>query len=129
MAYQQSSKNAARELFQSILSEEEMNRFNKAGIVEIAAKGGIYRISIHGATQVLDSETRRLVATMRFQPAATNSGRDRVVAEYLLIRNDEDVYWQTASHSPETSSSLRPLSILMAAFDAILLIVLFAQLR
>ncbi len=129
MAYQQSSKNAARELFQSLLSEEQLNRFNKTGIVEIAAKGGIYRISTHGPTQVLDSETRRLVATMRFESSATASVRDRVIAEYLRIRNDEDLYWQTASLSPETSSSLRPLSIVMAAFDAILLIVLLAQLR
>jgi hypothetical protein len=129
MAYQQSSKNAARELFQTILSEEQLNRFNKAGTVEIAAKGGIYRISTHGPTQVLDSETRRVVATMHFQPAATASVRDRVIAEYLLIRNDEDLYWQTATLSPETSSSLRPLLFLMAVFDAILLIVLLAQLH
>ncbi len=129
VAYQQFSRNAAWELFQSILSEERWNRFNRTGAVEIAAKGGIYRLSVHGPTQVLDSETRHPVAVTRFQPATPLPLRERVIAEYLLIRNDEDLYWQLATISPETSCSRRSLSLLMAAFDAMLLIVLLAQLR
>jgi hypothetical protein len=129
MGHQQSSKNGARELLQSILSEEHWNRFNQAGTLEITAKGGIYRLSTHGPTQVLDSETRRLVAAMNFPTAAGVSGRDRVIAEYLSIRNDENLYWQSATIAPETSSSSRPLVFLMAVFNALLLIVLLAQLR
>jgi hypothetical protein len=127
MSHQQSSKNAARELLQSIISEEQWNRFNQSGTLELEGKGGIYRLSTNGATKVLDSATRRVVVAMRFRPAGASSPRDRVIAEYLLIRNDENLYWQTATIEPEQPPSHRKLTVLMAAFDAILLLILLAQ--
>src|SRR5215468_5867056 len=129
MSHQQSSKSAARELLQWILSEEQWNRFNQSGTLELEAKGGVYRLSTNGPTKVLDSATRRVVATTRLQQAGTASARDRVIAEYLLIRNDENLYWQSAIIAPEKPSSHRRLSLLMAAFDTILLLILLAQLR
>jgi len=129
MAYRQSSENGARELLRSILSDKQWNQFNQTGILEIAAKGGIYRIRTHGPTQVLDSETRRLVATTRLQLATPASAKDRVIAEYLFIRNDENLYWQTANISPETSGGRLYVSFLVAAFDAMMLMILLAQLR
>jgi hypothetical protein len=129
MSHQQSSKNAARELLQSIISEEQWNRFNQSGTLELDGKGGIYRLSTNGPTKVLDSATRRPVVSTRLQPAGAASARDRVIAEYLLIRNDENLYWQTATIAPEEPPSHRHLTLLMAAFDAILLLILLAQLR
>jgi hypothetical protein len=129
MSQQQSSKNAARELLQSIISEEQWNRFNQSGTLELEARGGIYRLSTNGPTKVLDSATRSVVAATRLQPAGAASGRDRVIAEYLLIRNDENLYWQTATILPEEPPSHRRLLLLMAAFDTILLLILLAQLR
>src|SRR4051794_24408477 len=101
MAYRELSKDAARELLVSILSEEQWNRFNHTGILEIAAKAGTYRISMHDPTRVLDSEGRYVVATMRLNLPESLSARDRAIAEYLLIRNDENMYWQTATLVPE----------------------------
>ena len=129
MAYRQSSENGARELLRSILSDKEWNKFNQSGTLEIAAKGGIYRIRTNGATQVLDSETQRPVTTTRWQLGTTGSARDRVIAEYLLIRNDENLYWQTANISPETSGVRLYFSFLMVAVDAMLLMILLAQFR
>ena len=129
MSHQQSSKNAARELLQSILSEEQWNRFNHAGTLELAAKGGIYRLSTNGPTKVLDSESRGVVAITRLPQTTSMSTRDRVIAEYLLIRNDENLYWQTATITPEPAPSRRPLVLLLAAFDTIMLLILLAQLR
>jgi hypothetical protein len=83
-----------------------------------------------GPTQLLDSETRCLVATTWWQPATPGSARDRVIAEYLFIKDDENLYWQTASIcSPGMSSPRLYLSFLMAAADAILLIFLLIRLR
>jgi len=130
MAHQQSSENGARELLRSILSDRQWNQFEQTGTLEIAAKGGIYRIRTTGPTQVLDSETRRLVTTTRLQLATPASARDRVIAEYLFIRNDENLYWQTATISgPDTSGARLYFSFLMAAVDAMLLMILLAQLR
>ena len=129
MSHQQSSKNAARELLQSIISEEQWIRFNQSGTLELEGKGGIYRLTTNGLTKVLDSASRRVVAATRLQPAGAASARDRVIAEYLLIRNDENLYWQSAIIANEEFSSHRRLSLLMAAFDTILLLILLAQLR
>jgi hypothetical protein len=128
MSHQQSSKNAARELLQSILSEEQWNRFNHAGILELEAKAGIYRLSTNGPTKVLDSHTRRVVAITSLAQRGSMSARDRVITEYLLIRNDENLYWQTATITPEPAPKRRHLTLLMAAFDTLLLLVLLAQL-
>ena len=129
MAYRQSSENGARELLRSILSDTEWNQFYQTGTLQIAGKAGIYRLRTTGPTQVLDSETHRLVTTTRLQLATAASARDRVIAEYLLIRNDENVFWQTANISPETSGARLYFSFLMAAVDAMLLMILLAQLR
>jgi hypothetical protein len=130
MSYRQSSENGARELLRSILSERQWNQFEQSGNLEIAAKGGIYRIRPNGPTQLLDSETRRPVATTRWQSATAASARDRVIAEYLLIRNDENLYWQTANICPPPASGARLyFSFLMAAVDAMLLMILLAQFR
>src|SRR5262249_18665933 len=128
MSHQQSSKNAARELLQSIVSEEQWNRFNHAGTLELEAKAGIYRLSTNGPTKVLDSQTRHVVTMTRLPETASISARDRVITEYLLIRNDENLYWQTATITPEPAPSRQHLTLLMAAFDTILLLVLLAQL-
>jgi|SRR5690242_18393 len=129
MTYRQ-SEDGARELLRSILSEKKWAQFELTGAVEIAAKAGIYRIHMTGPTQVLDSERRCLVTTTRWQPATPASARDRVIAEYLLIRDDEDRYWQTASICSLGMSSPRLyLSFLMAAADAILLMILLIRLR
>jgi len=127
MSHQQSSRNAARELLLAIISEEQWSRFNQSGTLALEGKGGIYRLSTNGPTKVLDSATRRVVASMRFQPAGAGSPRDRVIAEYLLIRNDENLYWQTATIESEQPPSHRRLTILMAVFDTILLLFLLAQ--
>ena len=129
MAYRQ-SEDGARGLLRSILSERKWTEFELTGAVEIAAKAGIYRIHMTGPTQVLDSETRCLVTTTRWQPVAPGSARDRVIAEYLLIRDDENRYWQNASICSTGISKPRLyLSFLMAAADAILLMILLIRLR
>lgn len=128
MAHQQSSENGARELLRSILSDKEWVQFKEIGTLEINGKAGIYRVRMHGATQVLDSETRHLVTTTRWGPKG-HSARDRVIAEYLVIRNDENLYWQAANICPDSSGARLYYSFLLMAFDAILLLVLLAQLR
>jgi hypothetical protein len=77
---------------------------------------------------VLDSATRRVVAATQLQTTGAAPARDRVITEYLLIRNDENLYWQTASIIPEEPPSHRHLTLLMAVFDTILLFILLAQL-
>lgn len=128
MAHQQSSENGARELLRSIISEKEWAQFKETGTLEISGKAGIYRVRMHGATQILDSQTRRLVTTTRWESKA-HSSRDRVISEYLLIRNDENLYWQAANICVDSSGARLYYALLLTAFNAILLMVLFAQLR
>src|ERR1041385_3037229 len=105
MGHRQSSKNAARDLLQSIISEEQWNRFSKTGMLELEGKAGVYHLSAEAPTQVLDSETRRVVAITHLPTRVPVAPRDRVIAEYLFIRNDENLYWQTATLSTESPSS------------------------
>src|SRR5437879_794172 len=101
MANRQSTEKGPRKLLRTILSDTEWNQFYQTGNPDVAGQAVIYRFRTSGLSQVLDSGSRRLVTTTRLPPATAASARDRVIADYLLIRNDENVFWQTAYISPE----------------------------
>ena len=117
----------AEELLHRILSEQEWKQFRKKGVLEVVGSRGTYCISANYLTDVINSGTRRRVATACLQFSAPAPALDRVVAEYVLIRNDEDLYWRTANIYPPAPSNWI-LATLIGSLDLVLLAALILQL-
>jgi hypothetical protein len=119
----------AGNLLRRILSETQWDGFSDTGTLEIPGCRGIYRISTNDLTHILDAQTRRLCARSCLQLTVPAPVNDRIIAEYLLIHNDEDLYWRTANIFPTLSHNRALAEFLMAALDVLLLVLLFSQLR
>jgi hypothetical protein len=115
----------AKDLLRRILPESQWERFSETETIEVAGSRGTYRICTGDLTRLLDAKTRRPRAGACLQLTVPAPVHDRIIAEYLLIQNDEDLYWQTANIFP-----VNPVlaEFLVAAVDALLLILLFAEL-
>ena len=90
----------AEALLCRVLPEGQWAHFIDTGSLEISGSRGTYCISAFEHTTVVDSKTRRPIATACLQLSVPAPPHDRVIAEYMLIRNDEDLYWQTAQDPP-----------------------------
>lgn len=91
------AKEKARQLLKSILPEKSWREFEKSGILRIHGERGTYGISAGGQTEIKDLHSGRLIAYACLQLTIPAPTCDRVVAEYLLIKNAEDVYWTKAN--------------------------------
>ena len=129
MEEQLSAEARAKNLLRRILPERQWDQLSETGMLEIPGSRGIYRISIRDLTRVLETETRRPRASACLQLTVPAPVNDRITAEYLLIQNDEDLYWRTANIFPARFNSRVLAEFLVAALDALLLILLFAQLH
>src|SRR3989304_6532390 len=90
----------ARELLRRILPEPQWTQFDETGVVEVSGSRGIYQMSCRELTRVFDSQTKRLRVTTCLQLSIPAPAADRIIAEYVLIQNDADLYWQTANIFP-----------------------------
>lgn len=126
MEEQQSPDARARDLLRHVLPEMQWAQFSETGILEVSGFRGTYRICASDFTRVLDSQTRRPVASACLQLSVPAPVHDRVIAEYVLIRNDEDLYWRTANIFQATPDV--GLAVLLAAVDVMLMVVLCIQL-
>ena len=117
----------ARELLQRILPDDEWEKFNQTGTLEIGGARGTYRICAVDLTQVLDTQTLKPRLRTCLQLTVPAPPHDRIIAEYLLIRNDEDFYWKTANIFPASLDN-RVFTAFFIAFDAALFILVLGQL-
>jgi hypothetical protein len=93
------SEAKARQLLRSILPENEWREFEGKGVIQCSGKRGLYVISPFAQTEIRDAVAGRSIAYACLQLSITAPNYDRMIAEYLLIRNDEDFYWKTANMS------------------------------
>src|SRR5512138_3315169 len=119
----------AKNLLRRVLPETQWEQFRDTGILEVAGWRGIYRISTRDLTRLLDAQTRRSRASACLQLTVSAPVNDRIIAEYLLIQNDEDLYWRTANVFPAALENRILAQFLVAALDTLLLILLIVQLR
>jgi hypothetical protein len=87
----------AGQLLRSILPENTWAELEEKGFIQFAGKRGTYLISPHTQTEIRDAASGRCVAYACLQLSIPAPTYDRMIAEYLLIRNAEDVYWKTAN--------------------------------
>ena len=84
-------------MLRSILPERTWAEFEEKGVLECRGKRGTYVLSPYSQTEIRDVASGRCVAYACLQLSIAAPAYDRIVAEYLLIRNVEDVYWETAN--------------------------------
>ena len=118
------SKEKARQLLRSILPETSWSELEEKGVIQIAGKRGNYVISSYSQTEIYDASSKRLNAYACLQLSIPAPSYDRMVAEYLLIKNAEDTYWETANVFSHTGNELNIVTLFIVAFD----LALFANL-
>lgn len=111
------SKEKARELAQSIFPTDEWKNFEEKGIVCITGKRGSYIISPYSQTEIRDLQSGQCTAYACMQLTVPAPTCDRMIAEYLLIKNAEDVYWKTANIFQRSASEFSFLVFFLALFD------------
>jgi hypothetical protein len=128
MSGQLSPEATAKNLLRRVLPETQWEQFNERETFEIAGSRGTYCISTHDLTRILDPQTRRTRARACLQLTVPAPVHDRIIAEYLVIRNDEDVYWRTANIFPaDLDNGL--FEFMVALLDVLLLVLVFGQLH
>jgi len=123
-----SADNKAKELLRRVLPESQWAQFVDTGTLEISGSRGTYRISPFQQTAVLHSESRCPIATACLQLSDPAPAYDRLIAEYVLIRNDEDLYWQTANIFPVGLRNRDLAVFLVLLLDVMLLTTCIIQL-
>jgi hypothetical protein len=116
------AKDKARQLLRSVLPEKSWAELEERGVIQFAGKRGTYVISPYSQTEIRDSSSGRCVAYACLQLSIPAPTYDRMVAEYLLIRNAEDVYWKTANIFSRSGNEFGIATLFLIAFDIALFV-------
>jgi len=121
------AKDKARQLLRSILPDHAWAELEERGVIEFTGKRGTYVISPYSQTEIRDSISGRCMAYACLQLSIPAPTYDRMVAEYLLIRNAEDVYWKTANIFSRTGNEFGIATLFLIAFDIALFVNLMLE--
>jgi hypothetical protein len=121
------AKDKARQLLKSILPDRSWSELEGKGVIQIEGKRGNYVISPYSQTEIRDSITGRCVAYACLQLSIPAPTYDRMVAEYLLIKNAEDVYWKTANIFSRNGNEFGIATLFLIAFDVALFVNLLLE--
>lgn len=121
------AKEKARQLLETVIPEKSWMELQEIGIIRITGKRGIYEISPYNQTVIRDIKTGRCVAYACLQLSVPAPSYDRMVAEYLLIRNAEDVYWKTANMFSRNGNEFGIATLFLIAFDVALFVNLLLE--
>src|SRR5438477_598825 len=109
------------------LSETSWNELEERGTIQYTGKRGTYVISPYSQTEIRDSSSGRCVAYACLQLSIPAPTYDRMVAEYLLIRNAEDVYWKTVNIFSRSGNEFGIATLFLIAFDIALFVNLMLE--
>ena len=94
----------------------------KKKIITHKGKRGTYIISPYTQTEIRSNDSGRCLAYACMQLSIPTPTFDRMVAEYILIINAEDVYWKTANIFSQSGNEFRLAEMLLSGFDIALLL-------
>jgi hypothetical protein len=98
MAYNDESPGErARHVVRAVLPDATWAAFMDKGSITFRGKRGEYIISPHTQTEIREVRTGRRVGQACLQLSIPAPACDRMITEYLLLKNAEDFYWQTAN--------------------------------
>src|SRR5262245_884046 len=121
------AKDKARQLLRYVLPESSWFDLEEKGIIQYSGKRGHYVISPYSQTEIRDNVSGRCVAYACLQLSIPAPTYDRMVAEYLLIRNAEDLYWKTANIFSRSGNEFGIATLFLMAFDIALLVNLMLE--
>src|SRR5437870_8332642 len=121
------AKDKARQLLRSVLSESQWGELQDKGVFHLSGKRGNYVISPYSQTEIRDASSGRCVAYACLQLSIPAPTHDRMVAEYLLIKNAEDVYWKTANIFSRSGNEFGIATLFLIAFDIALFVNLLLE--
>ena len=110
----------ARRLLCEILPEKARREFLTTGSFHHEGNGVIYRITERSQTEIYTNG--RHSATACLQLSIPAPGCDRMIAEYLILKNDEQLYWRVANVLPLEHKRLDSRLFLMMMLDLTLLL-------
>ena len=117
----------ARQLLRQVLPEASWREFQNSGIIDLTGDRGQYIISAHAQTEIRSKVSGRCVAYACLQLSIPAPNYDRMVAEYLLLRNAENAYWKTANVFYRSQMDFGVATILLLAFDFTLFVHLLLE--
>src|SRR3989344_9346168 len=91
------AKEKARRRLRTGLPHAKWAEFEEKGVIRLTGKRGSYVISPYSQTEIRDAKTGRCIAYACLQLSIPAPTYDRIVAEYFLIKDAEDIYWKTAN--------------------------------
>jgi hypothetical protein len=117
----EAAKERARYLLLGILPPLERERFSNGGVVHVTGSrsGDVYEIS--PSSQTVIYHRGQVNAQSCLQLSMPFPTYDRMVAEYLLIKNDENLYLQKANVFPR-ERSLSIGAACLIAFNLVLVV-------
>ena len=121
------AKDKARQLLRSVLLETEWGELEDKGVIQLSGKHGQYVISPYSQTEIRDASTGRCIAYACLQLSIPAPTYDRMGAEYLLIKNAEDVYWKTANIFSRSGNEFGIATLFLIAFDIALFVNLLLE--
>jgi hypothetical protein len=88
----------AKQLLSEILPKDAWRELSGKGYFHHQGKVGIYKICRESQTEIY--RNGRLLATSCLQLTIFAPSYDRMAAEYLILNNDEQLYWTNANIFP-----------------------------
>jgi hypothetical protein len=88
----------ARQLLCDVLPKRALQEFLEKDYFHVEGKVGVYRISRDSQTEIY--RNGRLAASGCLQLTVFAPTYDRMLAEYLVLKNDERLYWTKANIFP-----------------------------
>lgn len=111
------AKEKAKELLRQVLPSSSWSDLEDKGTIHWTGRRGTYVISPYSQTEIRDNLTGRCIAYACLQLSIPAPTYDRMVAEYLLIRNSEDLYWKTANIFSRTGREFGVATLFLLVFD------------
>ena len=117
-----------KDLLREILPDPLWTEFEQKNVISVRGKKGLYKISARAQTAFLGRSTEHnAYLCMRLGDDCAPTF-DRMAAEYLLIKNAEDVYWNHVNvffFSGEQVFSI--IEVLLVVLDAALFVNLLLE--
>jgi len=110
----------AQELLCEILPEREREQFLALGFFDYEGKRAAYRIFKDGQTEIYLNGSLYARACLQLTIPAPSC--DRMIAEYLILSNDEQLYWNKANIDPAEQPTGRLPVLLFLLVDIGLLV-------
>lgn len=121
------AKKKARQLLKQILPGKSWKELKEIGVVKYTGKRGIYVISPYSQTEIRDLKSGKCVAYACMQLSIPAPTYDRMAAEYILIKNNEDLYLKTANIFSRSGNEFGLATLFLLAFDIALFVNLLLE--